>query len=170
MNNDCVNCKSKCCMAGLDYSAVMTKEEVDILENTLSTRPDLRGKLSSEHFYYRDEKIDAYKMRKFENCRCVFWNPETFGCDVYQSRPLDCRIFPLEYRWFRWLHSPQCPSGNFDKNRLLSQFKDFTPKQIRALKLLHIRTPESTKDKLWIFMLKVLPIEFFYAMYVKLRS
>lgn len=169
MKNDCVSCKSMCCMAGLPYSAVLTREEADAMRMAVLSSPELRKIVDPDNFCTFDEKIGAYKMLKDASNRCVFWNPETCGCRAYSSRPLDCRIFPLEYRWFTWIHSPQCPSKNFSRRLLLAQLDSAPPENVRKLKLLHLLTPESTRDKLWMLALKLLPITACYRLYMKLK-
>lgn len=164
MNQDCLNCKSVCCMAGKSYSAVMSEREMQALRSAVKADKELL-EIVGEDFSYYDETAHAYKMRKLEDDKCVFWNSETYACRVYDIRPLDCKIFPREYRWFRWMHSPQCPSKNFKKSELLTHLKSRTPSEIRTLKKMHILTPESTKDKIWIFLMRSTPIAKVYVFY-----
>ena len=169
VTHDCAWCKSMCCKAGYDYSALLTRAENERLRERVKNDPELAAKCAGD-FSYFDARVGAYKMRKFADNRCVFWEPSTCACRVYEDRPADCRIFPLEYRWFRWMHSPQCPSKGFEKRGMLRQLDAYAPEQVRHLKLLHIRTPESTKDRLWIFLSKVLPVAALYAFYARRRA
>lgn len=162
MKDVCQNCKKMCCKADISFSPVVTKSEIDKIEAFLSANQDVRKLAGDKDFSYFDSESKTFKLSKFSDNRCVFWNPDTSKCRIYPARPLDCKIFPFEYRWFSWMYAPHCPSKVFNKKIMLSQFKDYSPEQVKKLKLMHLRAPESTKDKLWIFILKVLPIASIY--------
>lgn len=169
MNQDCLNCKSACCMAEKSFSAVISDREMATLRAAVEADKSLLETVGKNFAYY-DKNAKAYKTRSLENGWCVFWNPENCACRIYEIRPLDCKIFPFEYRWFRWIRSPQCPAKNFKKKSVLGNLKQSDPKEIRALKLMHINTPESTKDKLWIFLIRTTPTAKLYALYAFLMD
>lgn len=58
--------------------------------------------LGREEFSF--ERIDAVSGRKFRLLRfsdaggCVFFNSPR-GCKIYQNRPFDCRLFPLDVHY-----------------------------------------------------------------------
>lgn len=167
MKDICASCKKMCCKADISFSPVLSDAEISNIEafQTKNNSP-LRNK---DDFCFFDAESKTYRLKKLADNSCVFWNSQTRGCSIYAARPLDCKIFPLEYRWFTWMHSPHCPSDMFKKDKMLAQFDGCAKSEIKALKLMHLQAPESTKDKFWIFILKVLPLAKIYAKIFKIR-
>lgn len=51
--------------------------------------------------------VDVYAVKKKPNStECVYWDNDLAGCTIYESRPIDCRLYPFdilhienEYHW-----------------------------------------------------------------------
>ena len=56
-----------------------------------------------ERQYVRDIGIRK-SLKEYENGDCVFLDPQTRGCGVYQARPRQCRTWPF---WDSNLASPE---------------------------------------------------------------
>jgi len=41
------------------------------------------------------KNIDAIK-KKNGSKECIFWNNEIGGCSIYESRPMDCKLYPFD--------------------------------------------------------------------------
>lgn len=110
---ECTQC-GDCCTGSPGFVWVTDKEIEEIAQvldkpvgeiRLLYTRP-ARGMIS---------------LREFPNGDCIFLDPKTRGCQVYQARPIQCRTWPF---WRVNIDSPKhweetqkiCPGagrGNF---------------------------------------------------------
>ncbi len=60
------------------------------------------------------EKRGSFIMLKNVDGHCVFLNPHTGSCRIYEKRPLGCRIYPLIYdEEFGVLLDPECPLASY---------------------------------------------------------
>ena len=54
-----------------------------------------------------------YQMRKGKTQRCHFYDQPSRKCGIYESRPIDCRLFPLDIikiqQTFAWIMYSSCP-------------------------------------------------------------
>jgi hypothetical protein len=68
---------------------------------------------------------------------CVFFNRKTGLCEIYDCRPVDCRLFPLDIRWindrYYWalFRYPKCHASIMDDLNRLLDFRE------QALSYLH---------------------------------
>ncbi len=163
MNEGCVQCNSGCCDANEAISAVLSLSEVERLKSVLE-----KEYAFTEEFCIYENKIKGYRMLANSRKKCILLD-ENSQCMAYSHRPLDCKLFPLEYRWFRWKLSYFCPTRNsFNIKCLKRQLKSHSRKERVELKLLHLRSPESGNDKLWIIFLKIFPVAWIFEMYLRL--
>lgn len=67
-----------------------------------------------------------YQMRAAQNGKCIFYCEETKKCRIYEHRPLDCRLYPLDIDIqdgrFVWIAYKTCPIKD-----------DITPQETSAL-------------------------------------
>ncbi len=64
-----------------------------------------------ESFFVRE--MYGYKVLKNINGYCVFYNPSTKKCRIYQARPLGCRLYPIIYDEKRGIIvDSYCPLAN----------------------------------------------------------
>ncbi|MEZ0344948.1 MAG: YkgJ family cysteine cluster protein [Infirmifilum sp.] len=64
--------------------------------------------LGDPHLYV--EWIDGIPVLKRKNNACIFLDPETGKCRIYEFRPLACRLYPLIYAPGLWVFpDPLCP-------------------------------------------------------------
>ncbi|MDH3677747.1 MAG: YkgJ family cysteine cluster protein [Nitrosopumilus sp.] len=43
----------------------------------------------------KDKLVSALGKKK-NSTQCVFWDDKIKGCDIYESRPLDCKLYPFD--------------------------------------------------------------------------
>lgn len=92
----CSNCSHQQCCTGFD-APIVFPEDLIMLKRI--------GKDSSK--YLGDIVISGTKLkqiRKKSDGQCIFWNA---GCEIYNNRPFDCRIFPFDVDYingeFYWI-------------------------------------------------------------------
>ena len=92
--------------SGLDCCGLLT--EGGIIEPPYLLKKDIENieyytGLSSDGFAIK--KLNSrtgnfvFIMKTNERGGCVFFNNKTGLCDIYNCRPVDCRLFPLDIRW-----------------------------------------------------------------------
>lgn len=83
---------------------------------------------------YRFEDFAEYRagvpVLKNVDSHCVFLDPTTNACTIYEDRPTACRLYPLVYSPKLWVHvDPACPkAGEVPKEvvvRLASRVLDY---------------------------------------------
>jgi Fe-S-cluster containining protein len=82
----CDQCASKCCSQPYDW-VYLTLREIEALEvaSGLERKSFVEEQLNS---------ATGYRFRTL-NLPCQFLDKETGRCNVYEARPLVCRIFPF---------------------------------------------------------------------------
>jgi Fe-S-cluster containining protein len=91
----CSSCTHQSCCTGYESPTVLP-EDVSVLKQI--------GKDTTE--FLTDVTIEGLKIKKIRknsSQQCIFWNGK---CEIYDFRPLDCRLFPFdidyidgEYYW-----------------------------------------------------------------------
>jgi len=85
----CGNCDHKNCCTDSAVPLVFPKELELIKKNIPDTTNFLKTvKINGVH-------VNAIK-KKNDSSECVFWDGETGGCKIYESRPIDCRLYPFD--------------------------------------------------------------------------
>jgi Fe-S-cluster containining protein len=67
--------------------------ETDMLLSAIDIR-HLEKKGYSKESFTRFDK-NGYVLLRNRQGHCVFYNSDKRGCDVYSSRPLGCRVYPI---------------------------------------------------------------------------
>jgi len=62
-----------------------------------------------DHFARLD---DEFVRLKCVNGHCVFYNPNTRACTIYEYRPIGCRLYPLQLSDNEIIVDPECPAAN----------------------------------------------------------
>lgn len=83
--------------------------------NDIKNIADATG-LSANQFSeaHRDEdNRPIHQMKQNENHKCFFYDQESRRCRIYENRPVDCRLFPLDIAKVRdrytWIMYTSCP-------------------------------------------------------------
>lgn len=85
----CGNCNHKNCCTDSAVPLVFPDE----LEKIKSIDPKY-----SEHtklITIKGKQIAAIDKKK-NSTECVFWDSNTGGCSIYESRPIDCKLYPFD--------------------------------------------------------------------------
>jgi len=81
----CSSCSHQACCTGFDSAIVFPEDLVKLTE------------IKKANNEYLQDVIIAGKMvkqiRKNQLNQCIFWNGK---CEIYEHRPLDCRLFPFD--------------------------------------------------------------------------
>ena len=92
----CSSCNHQQCCTGFDAPIVFPEDFARLEKN---------GKATPE--YLENTTIAGTRLmqiRKKPDGQCVFWNN---GCQIYEHRPFDCRIFPFDVDYidgeFYWI-------------------------------------------------------------------
>ncbi|HYC55280.1 MAG TPA: YkgJ family cysteine cluster protein [Candidatus Binatia bacterium] len=86
---ECTQC-GKCCWTRGEYAHVyVNRDEM----KTLATSLGLGLKEFRSRYTLRGD--DGWSELDFPDGRCVFLDPQTRLCTVYESRPTQCRTFPV---------------------------------------------------------------------------
>lgn len=122
--------------SGLDCCGLLT--EGGIIEPPYLLKRDIK-----DIEYYTGLSSDAFAVKKLnphtgnfvfimktnERGGCVFFNQRTGLCDIYNCRPVDCRLFPLDIRWidnrYYWalFRYPKCHRSISDDLKYLLDFR-----------------------------------------------
>lgn len=127
----CSHCSGdKCCgivkEKGLIGSVYLTQYDIDLIKSNLS--------LAEEDFIaYRRSSITFKKMTLLKNGQrngCIFFDKIKGRCKIYEYRPLDCRLFPLdiekiEDKYFWILYDYICPISKKEVVNLLKLGKTY---------------------------------------------
>ena len=86
---ECTQC-GKCCVNRGEYAYVyLNRDEVKALAQELG----IGVRAFRRRYTFRDE--DGWTQLRREGNACVFLDPETNACGVYEARPIQCRTFPF---------------------------------------------------------------------------
>jgi hypothetical protein len=92
---ECTGC-GRCCTAHGRYNHVYLNDgEIGALAEYLDLEP---AEFLRAHAFV-DE--DGFTQLRIEAGRCVFLDPLTRHCRVYEARPTQCRTFPFWREWIR---------------------------------------------------------------------
>ncbi len=78
----CLRCGT-CCR---ETDMLLSAEDISCLER----------KGYSRNLFARFDK-EGFALLRNHQGRCVFYDPEKRGCDIYVSRPEGCRVYPVIY-------------------------------------------------------------------------
>lgn len=87
----CESCQGRCCTGESGYIYV-TKTEIENIAQLLEipVREFVQEYLFKKMYKY------SIKERKYgDSYECIFYDRESNGCTIYESRPLQCRTFPF---------------------------------------------------------------------------
>lgn len=84
----CDSCSHQNCCTNSAVPLVFSKD----LENLKKINPDYMRHLKIVEI--KDKQVYAIK-KKPNLTECVFWDA-TLGCMIYDSRPMDCRLYPFD--------------------------------------------------------------------------
>jgi len=86
IHTDCSACENKCCSQPYDW-VYLTSDEVGRLSS-------LSGLTESAFVSEQVNRNTGYRFRVL-SLPCMFLDPKSGACTVYENRPLICRTFPL---------------------------------------------------------------------------
>jgi len=85
----CGNCDHKNCCTDSAVPLVFSKDLEKIKKKDFQY---------SEHLkIVKINGVDVKAVKKKENSlECVYWDSDLGGCTIYESRPIDCRLYPFD--------------------------------------------------------------------------
>jgi uncharacterized protein len=87
----CESCQGNCCIGESGYIWVSPQNIKEISQYLNISQSEFITKYLSKIGYRY-----TIKEQKYQNgYRCVFFNTEKRGCEIYPYRPLQCRTFPF---------------------------------------------------------------------------
>ena len=86
LKTDCGSCVNKCCSQPYDWVYLTTQEARRLQEAS--------GVAPAEFMSERQNPSTGYIIRTLD-LPCRFFDSSSGRCNVYESRPLACRIFPF---------------------------------------------------------------------------
>jgi len=107
MAGECAACGGKCCRwaKGFWNPSMLTKKEIEAIRK-LTGRDD---------FYTRDQGHFVMKNKGRGNINCIFLDESSRMCPIYESRPLECELFPLDIKMdggkLVWSLCLKCPAA-----------------------------------------------------------
>ena len=87
----CFTCNGRCCTGESGYIYI-TKAEIENISNLLNL--DIRD-FVAEYLFKKSYKYSIKEIEYNNSYECVFYNRESNGCKIYDSRPLQCKTFPF---------------------------------------------------------------------------
>lgn len=97
--NLCGNCSHKNCCTDSAVPLVFSKDLEKI------KKKDSQYVKHIKTIEINGKQVNAIK-KKEGSTECVFWDGSTGGCKIYESRPMDCRLYPFDilyvnnsYQW-----------------------------------------------------------------------
>jgi len=103
----CGNCTHKNCCTDSAVPLVFSND-LKKLQKSISQPSDYLKTV-------RINNVDVNAIKKKDNStECIFWDNETSGCKIYDSRPFDCRLYPFDimliddsYHWIVYSCNPE---------------------------------------------------------------
>ena len=87
----CSSCEARCCTGESGYIHV-SASEIESIADFLGLDPQEFTKI----YLYKHGYRYSIKERKIgESYECAFYNRESNGCAIYETRPQQCRTFPF---------------------------------------------------------------------------
>ena len=87
----CATCQGRCCTGESGYIYV-NKEEIENISKLLEL--DVKD-FVRDYLYKKGYKYSIKELKYNDSYECVFYDRESNGCGIYDSRPLQCRTFPF---------------------------------------------------------------------------
>lgn len=99
--NLCSNCVGKsatcCCNPNVDSPMLLPKEAETISKNMNINIEEFANKVDFSKMYKDGSLKELYQMKRQENNnKCYFYKNNQ--CTIYETRPIDCRIFPYDIK------------------------------------------------------------------------
>jgi len=98
--NLCGNCDHKNCCTDSAVPLVFSKE-LEIIKKNHSQYVDYLQIVEINGI-----SVNAIKKKK-NLTECIFWDDSTGGCKIYESRPMDCRMYPFDIHYidgsYHWI-------------------------------------------------------------------
>ncbi len=82
----CMKC-GKCCE---NTEMELSEKDIRRIVKIIKDKPNLK------QFYIIDKESGEKKLRNIKG-RCIFQNPDTLSCTIYEHRPEGCKFYPLIY-------------------------------------------------------------------------
>jgi Fe-S-cluster containining protein len=121
----CESCATKCCVT---EPVFLTQYDINIIVRK-------KGLLENDFVIKKKKYKQVIKSIRFKNGACLFFDKVTGKCKIYEFRPLDCQLFPLDidiqegkYIWIFYTHCdlkeiPVQEMLNFAKLKILPLLK-----------------------------------------------
>lgn len=87
----CETCEGRCCTGESGYIYV-TKEEIFAIAELLNM--DVND-FAIKYLFQKGYKYSIRENKIGDSYECVFYDRKTNGCQIYLSRPKQCRTFPF---------------------------------------------------------------------------
>ncbi len=78
-------------------------------------------KLGYDIEYFTTIKGGIVRLRCIDN-HCIFFDPKTNLCKIYEHRPIGCRLYPLQYADGEVYVDPECPAADTIPVEVLERF------------------------------------------------
>ncbi len=85
----CGDCEHKNCCTDSAVPLVFSKDLEKIKKKDLDFDKHLKI------VKINDVNVNAIKKKK-NSTECVYWDADLGGCTIYESRPMDCRLYPFD--------------------------------------------------------------------------
>lgn len=94
----CVNAKATCCSnPSVDSPMILPGEAKEIAKSTKTNIDDFAELIDFASMHNDESLKNLYQMKRQENSSaCCFYKDRK--CSIYESRPIDCRIFPYDIK------------------------------------------------------------------------
>lgn len=113
----CEICATKCC----------TSEPVFLTQYDIEKISKVTGFSVKDIYLTREQNSKLIKLMRFKNGACMFFDQGTGRCRIYESRPLDCQLFPLDIDFqngeYRWIFYNHCDLKNMHMQAALQSAK-----------------------------------------------
>ena len=87
----CQECQAKCCTGESGYIYV-SKTEIEAIAKLLSM--DVR-EFVNEYLFKKMYKYSIKERQNGDSHECIFYDPTSNGCSIYDARPNQCKTFPF---------------------------------------------------------------------------
>lgn len=108
-SDHCKECQCPCCT--LNIPPFLTKQDIQKISNIYNMKIGNFVDIKT-----RRDGISVFYARQNKNGHCMFYNEKTKKCNIYENRPTDCRLFPLdiikENNHYYWIKYDICKLSN----------------------------------------------------------
>jgi hypothetical protein len=154
--NDCQACRGCCRFSkeDIEFGPLFTKEEIDMLRDKLKVLPEFKScRGSSKAFQF--ELIKSMQKDGSYKYACPFLDEQTHLCDIYQYRPLDCRMWPFLFMrdeenrrsFIACFDMDDCPVTDRMTDSQFLAYRDELFRMIDKEKILHL--VKENPDMIW---------------------